>query len=318
MKKTPRTIIDAFLRSNPKHSAAHAAHASHGRHAAHKVRATLSKHPAQPSNSVRALLRQHSRLVAGIVIAAVLAFFGIYSCATNPGQLPNDQFAFNKTYDWTDLYNNDGRYSYVENGQEKSRIGIDVSEHQHFIDWEAVANDGIDFAFIRVGNRGTSEGVIQADEYFTYNIDAASQAGLDVGVYFFSQSINEAEAREEAEYVLEQIKGKKVSYPIVYDHEPIAGVSSRADGLSVEQMTKNAQAFCETINEAGYNAMIYGNSRDLSRYDMSQVSSWGIWLARYGSSVPDWNSGFSIWQYTNSGSVKGIDTAVDINIHFLP
>lgn len=326
MKKNSRNIADALKRANTNRSGKHA---THGSHAAQTIRMKLTaqkssgshrkNHRASgfPSTAV-SFIKKHTRLVAALVIVVVLAIFGIYSYLSNPGQHSNDEFVFDKTYDWSNLYANNGLYSYEEDGQVKSRVGIDVSEHQHYIDWNAVANDGIDFAFIRVGNRGTSEGKILKDEYFDYNIDAAAQAGLDVGVYFFSQSINEDEAREEANYVLEQIRGKKVSYPIVYDHEPVSGTVSRADNLSVEQMTKNAQAFCEVINDAGYNAMIYGNSRDLSRYDISQLSSWGIWLARYGSSVPDWNNGFSIWQYSNTGQINGIDTAVDLNIHFLP
>lgn len=325
MKKNSRNILNALKRS---HTSGSAKHASGGSHSAKTTRINLSglfnnkrkkaSHSVHVKSSALTFVKNHSRIVAGLTLVVALAILGIYSYISNPGQHSNDEFLFNKTYDWSNLYANDGLYSYEEHGEVKSRVGVDVSEHQHYIDWNTVAAEGIDFAFIRVGNRGTSEGRILQDEYFDYNIDAASRAGLDIGVYFFSQSINEDEAREEANFVLKKIKGKKISYPIVYDHEPISGVSSRADNLSVEQMTKNAQAFCEVINDAGYNAMIYGNSRDLSRYDLSQLSSWGIWLAHYGSSVPEWNNGFSIWQYSNSGQINGIDTAVDLDIHFLP
>lgn len=278
-----------------------------------------SAHAPQPGHITPPFKRRpDKRLIAAAIAVLVLLVFGIGSCVASPHQLPKDEFVTDKTYNWDNLHNNDGRYSYVENGTVKSRVGVDVSEHQHYVDWHAVVNDGIEFAFIRVGNRGTSEGAIMADEYYNYNIDAAIAAGLDVGVYFFSQSVTEEEAIEEANYVLEKIRGKNLTYPVVYDHEPIPGTSSRADGLSVEQMTANARAFCETIEDAGYNVMIYGNSRDLNRYNLSELSEWGVWLARYETSAPDRSSGFSIWQYTNSGRVDGIDTAVDLNIHFLP
>ena len=278
-----------------------------------------SAHAPQPGHIAPPFKRRpDKRLIAAAIVVLVLLVFGIGSCVASPHQLPKDEFVTDKTYNWDNLHNNDGRYSYVENGTVKSRVGIDVSEHQHYVDWHAVVNDGIEFAFIRVGNRGTSEGAIMADEYYNYNIDAAIAAGLDVGVYFFSQSVTEEEAIEEANYVLEKIRGENLTYPVVYDHEPIPGTSSRADGLSVEQMTANARAFCETIEDAGYNVMIYGNSRDLNRYNLSELSEWGVWLARYETSTPDRSSGFSIWQYTNSGRVDGIDTAVDLNIHFLP
>lgn len=205
---------------------------------------------------------------------------------------------------------------YAVDGQVSSLAGIDVSEHQGRIDWQAVADDGIDFAIIRVGRRGAAEGEVREDERFAENMDGARRAGLDVGTYFFSQAVNEEEAVEEADFVLSRLRGHELAYPVVYDHEPVEGVDGRADDLSVEQMTANAKAFCDRIAQAGYAAMVYGNANDLARYSLKELSGYGIWFAEYGSTIPSRLGRFSIWQYTNEGQVAGISGAVDLNIRF--
>ncbi|MCI8469525.1 MAG: glycoside hydrolase [Eggerthellaceae bacterium] len=205
---------------------------------------------------------------------------------------------------------------YTVDGQVVSKTGVDVSEHQGEIDWAAVADDGVDFAFVRLGRRGAAEGEVVEDAYFNTNYVEARDAGLDVGVYFFSQSITEEEAVQEAEFVLSRLAGRPLDYPVVYDHEPVEGVEGRSDNLSIEQMTINAKAFCDRIAEAGYPAMIYGNATDLARYSLRDLSSYGIWFAEYGSTIPSRLGRFSIWQYTNQGQVDGISRTVDLNIRF--
>ena len=194
---------------------------------------------------------------------------------------------------------------------------MDVSEHQGYINWDAVAKDGISFAFVRVGNRGLTTGKLSQDEYFEYNAKAADQAGLKVGAYFFSQATTEEEAREEADFVIERLKGRNITYPVAYDHERLADTPGRADDLSPEQMTKNAAAFCARIQEAGYMPMIYGSMKDLLRYNLPDLAHYNIWLAQYNVNAPTFNQYFSIWQYSNTGSVSGIDGNVDMNIQFL-
>ena len=221
------------------------------------------------------------------------------------------------TYNWDYLKKVDGRFYYTIEGKAQSRTGIDVSEHQGYINWDAVANDGISFAFIRVGNRGLTSGNISQDSYFEYNSEAAAKAGIDVGVYFFSQATTEAEAREEADFVIERLKGRDITYPVVYDHERLADSPGRADDLSAEQMTKNAEAFCKRIQEAGYTPMIYGSLKDLLRYNLTDLARYNIWLAQYDVNTPSFNQYFSIWQYSNTGSVAGVDGNVDMNIQFL-
>ena len=181
----------------------------------------------------------------------------------------------------------------------------------------AVAKDGISFAFVRVGNRGLTTGKLSQDDYFEYNAKAADQAGLKVGAYFFSQATTEEEAREEADFVIERLQGRNITYPVAYDHERLADTSGRADDLSPEQMTKNAAAFCARIQEAGYTPMIYGSMKDLLRYNLPDLAHYNIWLAQYNVNAPTFNQYFSIWQYSNTGSVSGIDGNVDLNIQFL-
>ncbi len=220
-----------------------------------------------------------------------------------------------REYNWENLQYENGRIFYSENGTITSLTGIDVSSHQGTIDWNAVSQDGIDFAMIRCGTRGYTEGSLFADETFYTNADGAQAAGIPFGVYFFSQAINEQEAIEEAEYVLELIQGMEISCPIAYDLEDMPSYNARANDLSAEQITANAEAFCNRIKQAGYEVMIYGNQHDLSRYDLEHLNE-EIWYAEYNGTQPTTSIPLVMWQYTSTGSVSGISTNVDLNILF--
>lgn len=225
---------------------------------------------------------------------------------------------YKSPYNFEGLVRENNRYIYTEEGVLQSKCGIDVSEHQGSIDWNAVAADGIEFAFIRVGNRGATAGDMYLDKQYQANIKGAQAAGIPVGVYFFSQSINATEAIEEAEFVLEHLAGIALQYPIVYDHEPVSGIENpRANNLSQAQATENAQAFCNRIKEGGFETMIYGNKSDIARLDRSVVDTTNVWFAEYDASTPSGRFDFSIWQYTNNGTVAGIPARVDMNIEFL-
>ena len=154
-----------------------------------------------------------------------------------------------------------GEYQYLVDGQIISHKGIDVSKHQGAIDWNLVAQDGVEFAFIRVGFRGYgSEGKMVEDEYFVKNIEGALAAGIKVGVYFYSQAITEAEAQEEAEFVIERIRPYEIACPVVFDVERVSGAQGRMNDISVEERTALAVLFCQTIEQAGYKPMIYHNT----------------------------------------------------------
>lgn len=194
--------------------------------------------------------------------------------------------------------------------------GVDVSVYQGEIDWQAVADAGVDFAIIRVGYRGYSQGAIQPDTNFQKNMEGALKAGLDVGVYFFSQATTVREAEEEADYVLEAIRNYPVTYPVVFDWEFIDGQTARTDEMEGEHMTECAKTFCELVQAAGYTPMVYFNQEQgYLYYQLDQLDEFPFWLAEYDEK-PDFFYNFDIWQYTHTGTVPGIEGNVDLNLAF--
>ena len=145
--------------------------------------------------------------------------------------------------------NADGLPEYTGDAYD-TRLGVDVSFYQGEIDWEAVAADGVEFAMIRCGYRGSESGTIVVDEQFENNINGALAAGLDVGVYFFSQSTGAIEAAEEANFVLDLISGYDITMPVAFDWEPLEG--SRAEDIDRSELTASAVVFCEMVKDAGY------------------------------------------------------------------
>lgn len=209
-----------------------------------------------------------------------------------------------------------GEMTYQENGVITSHKGIDVSKYQGKIDWEAVKEDGVEYAFIRLGLRGYESGKIVLDEYFKQNMRGANNAGVKAGVYFFTQAITVEEAKEEAAFVIEQLADYDVPYPVVFDVEMIVGGNGRANKLSKEERTDICVAFCEAIREAGYTPMIYGNVKCFTKLvDMVRLEAYEKWYAFYGDYMY-FPYEVSMWQYTESGSVKGIKGDVDLNISF--
>lgn len=215
------------------------------------------------------------------------------------------------------LFRSSGDRIYYEDAALDIRYGIDVSEHQGVIDWAKVAADGIDYAIIRVGYRGYSKGALNTDKYFLENLQGAINAGLDVGVYFFSQAINTAEAVEEAEYVLSLIEGYDISYPVVFDWEPLLYSGSRTKTYNGSTVTDCAIAFCRRVEEAGYTPMVYYNkSMAYLKLDLPRLQDLEIWFAQYNTLYPTYIYHYDMWQYGSSGSVNGIAGNVDMNISF--
>lgn len=193
-------------------------------------------------------------------------------------------------------------------------LGIDVSSYQGEIDWAQVADAGVDFVMLRVGFRGYTKGGLQADEMFDRNIKGALDAGLDVGVYFFSQAINVWEAEEEAAYVLEKIAPYHVTYPVAFDWESVSSADARTNGLSSDAVTRCAGAFCDTVAAAGYTPVIYFNmDQGYLAYQLNRLTDYPFWLAEYHES-PGFYYHFDLWQYTHQGSVPGIKGAVDMDL----
>ena len=220
------------------------------------------------------------------------------------------------TYNWNNLTWSNGFPSY-EDDTYTSEIGIDVSSHQKSIDWAAVKNSGVKFAMIQVGYRGYETGALMDDAYFEENIQGAIENGIDVGVYFFSQAVSAEEARAEADFVLERVKKYKLQLPIVFDLEEVSNATDRVENTTSEERTQAADTFMNHIKNAGYQAMVYSSSQLFETvFDINYLHDYDFWVADY-SSVPNFSYHFSIWQYTDAGTVDGISTNVDMNIMFV-
>lgn len=203
--------------------------------------------------------------------------------------------------------------------------GIDVSKWQGKIDWQKVAKSGINFAVIRVGFRG-EDGKIYPDENFDYNIQQAEKNGILVGVYFFSTAKTETEAKEEAAFTADKIKGYKISLPVVYDCEGYKNTDSRMFSLSADERTQNALAFLQSIEKYGYKGMFYGSKNDLEDANIWNVKllekQYKIWVAQYSSPTypqkenPDYYGKYDMWQYTNRGIVPGVDGNCDMVLSY--
>ena len=200
----------------------------------------------------------------------------------------------------------------------ESIMGIDVSRYQGNIDWEKVRDVGVEFAIIRVGGRTYSgNGEIYEDVNAEKNYKGATAAGLKIGVYFFAQAINVAEAREEAAYVLDRIKNWNLEMPVVYDWEYVNS-KARTANVDVATLTECTKAFCEIIEEAGYDAMVYFNpTHQESRVDLEQLMDYQFWLAMYSDRMT-YPYHIDMWQYTDQGVIPGIEGPVDINLYFPP
>lgn len=206
---------------------------------------------------------------------------------------------------------------YKEDDKITSYCGVDVSSFQGEIDWEELKKQGVDFAMLRVGGRGYTEGDIYEDEMFETNAQNAHKAGIKVGAYFFSQALNKDEAIEEAQFVIDKISDYQIDYPVAFDWEIIGTSEARTDEVGVEELTLSAKAFCDEIEKAGYTPMIYSNDRSFYyKYDLSYLKGIDLWLVDYESLYPPFYYNYTMWQYTYTGQIDGVSGDVDINICF--
>lgn len=211
--------------------------------------------------------------------------------------------------------NADGLPEYTGDAYD-TRLGVDVSFYQGEIDWEAVAADGVEFAMIRCGYRGSESGTIVVDEQFENNIEGALAAGLDVGVYFFSQSTGAIEAAEEANFVLDLISGYDITMPVAFDWEPLEG--SRAEDIDRSELTASAVVFCEMVKDAGYTPCVYlYRYTGYYEYMMERLADYELWVGALGS-WPDFYYRHMLWQFSMTGRVDGIDADVDLDYQFIP
>lgn len=209
----------------------------------------------------------------------------------------------------------DGEYQYIQEGQVASSKGIDVSKYQKKIDWKKVASEGVEYAFIRVGCRGYgSSGTLIEDEYFAANAKGATDNGIKIGAYFFSQAVSEAEAEEEAKMVVDALKDYNVTYPVAIDIERVDNQKARQDALSVEGRTQVCIAFCEYIKKAGYIPMVYGDSETFSELlDSEKLADYDFWICQTDGRMT-FPYEFAVWQYSHKGNISGISTDTNMSI----
>ena len=211
----------------------------------------------------------------------------------------------------------EGTATYMAGTEIEAKKGIDVSTFQGDIDWKKVKDSGIEFAIIRLGFRGYESGKIVLDNQYENNMIGSLNAGLDTGVYFFTEALNEQEAIEEAEFVIENLEEYKINMPVVIDVEESANTEkTRTRGLTADQRTKNVIAFCERIKEAGYDVMIYGNLKSfMIMMNIEELEGYDKWFAyyRYPFHFP---YKIKMWQYTAYEKIDGIDGKTDVNLMF--
>jgi len=231
-------------------------------------------------------------------------------------ELVSDIFSFEKPLKAADgqLVGYEGIIKY-EDDNYTSKYGVDVSKFQGDIDWNKVREAGVEFAVVRIGFRAYGKaGDLHEDPYYKKNIEGAHNAGLDVGVYFYAQAINEEEAVEEADFVLKLLDGYSLELPIVYDPEHVLNDEARTDNVTGEQFTKNALAFCNRIKEAGQRPMIYANMLwQANQLDLSELTGIELWHADY-EYLPQTPYEFTMWQYSQKGNVAGIKGGCDLNL----
>ena len=249
-------------------------------------------------------------ILISLVICAVISGCLVACSGRNGSDNEIDSVNHLKDSMWK---NDTGYMRYADKGY-TSVPGIDVSEWNGDIDWEKVKEAGIKFAIIRLGYRGYESGRLVLDMNFYDYIEGALAAGLDVGVYFFSQAVDEDEAREEAKFVLNNIHGYNVTMPIYFDTEEVESGEARTDDMVTAHYTAHAVAFCDAIEAAGYEAGVYASQRWINKsLDIERLEGYNIWFAKYAD-APNTQYRFDMWQYSESGQVDGISTNVDLNV----
>ena len=221
------------------------------------------------------------------------------------------------TYDEIGFVYEEPVMKYFQNGTKQSQMGAVLSDDCGDVNFVSLRKAGVDFVMIRVGYRGYESGVISQDAMFETYLQAATDAGLKVGAYFESQAISEEEAQQEADYTINLLYEKNLTYPVVYRSGLIPNAVSRVEYLTKSQSSQIANAFCDKITQAGYRAAVYGDKYWLlRRMDLTLLGAYDIWLSQEGE-VPDYPYAFSMWQYENDASISGVDTEIPLCISFV-
>lgn len=221
----------------------------------------------------------------------------------------------------TGLKKIDGRvYYFDQTGVRASAVGIDVSFYNQDINWQAIKAQGIDFAIIRLGGRTWSSGELYGDSYTQEYLKEAKNAGLKIGAYFYSTAVDPYEAVQEASVAINTLNGVSLDMPLFIDME-YSGIypRGRADGLSAAQRGEVIRAFCETVENGGYDPGVYSGEYFMkSAMNYSDISGYTVWLASYTSNdqLPNFDNDYHIWQFTDKGQINGVSGYVDVNVIF--
>lgn len=250
---------------------------------------------------------------AGVLLLLVLIFLADHSRPQETVETTQPETALSPSVYGPEDFVYDGQYLTCAAGS--AVLGVDVSSHQQEVDWAQVKEAGMEFAMIRIGYRGYTQGGLNADEFADENLRGASAAGLQVGAYFYSQAISVEEALEEAEFCIELLQGHDLDLPVVFDWEYVSA-DARTGDMDSQTLTACAQAFCQRIEDAGYDAMVYFNPHIAQEYlNLEELSAYPFWLALYSDSMT-YPYQVEMWQYTQNGNVPGISGDADINLWF--
>lgn len=242
----------------------------------------------------------------------------IYPDGTSQWVMINAYIAKN-SYDYTGLVYEEPYMPYYADGKKASRQGVKIDDSCGTVNFVQVEEDGIDYCIIRIGKRGYATGAISLDENYLTYMKEAKEAGLGIGVSFYSQAVNEAEAIEEANLVVQALQQAEIKpeYPVIFDMELVNNDSSRTEKLTKNQLTAITKAFCNTISQNGYTPAVYGNKYWLLRkLDLTQLSGYNIWLSKEGD-VPDYPYEFAMWEYKQDAKIDGIAGNVSLSISFI-
>lgn len=223
------------------------------------------------------------------------------------------------TYDFTNMSETANLRKYTDNGKKISYVGADISKHNGTVNFRSMKAAGIDYVMIRLGARGYSTGQLSLDDNFVENIEAAIDAELDIGVYFYSQAVTLEEATQEANFVVQNLAPYKenINYPIAFDMENVVNDRARIDELSREDKTAISAAFLSGIQGAGYIPMLYGNKEWLIKnIDLAQLQNYDVWLSE-DEDIPDYPYQYTMWQYTTTGVLNGITGDANLNLCFV-
>ncbi|MBD5454622.1 MAG: hypothetical protein HDR30_09970 [Lachnospiraceae bacterium] len=223
------------------------------------------------------------------------------------------------TYDFTNMSETANLRKYTDNGKKISYVGVDISKHNGTVNFRSMKAAGIDYVMIRLGARGYSTGQLSLDDNFVENIEDAIDAGLDIGIYFYSQAVTLEEATQEVNFVVQNLTPYKehINYPVAFDMENVVNDKARIDGLSREDKTAISAAFLSGVQAAGYIPMLYGNKEWLIKnIDLAQLQNYDVWLSE-DEDIPDYPYQYTMWQYTTTGVLNGITGDANLNLCFV-